>query len=56
MSIFYNFICLECENADCDKTGITCQVCNPRYLDNGECLDFEEKMGDGTSPLTNEVS
>lgn len=44
MSIFLNFICLECENADCDRTGIACQICNPRYnKDNGECLDFVEK-------------
>ena len=56
MSIFYNFICLECNNSDCDRTGITCMIIDPRYKDNGECLDFEEKTGEGTSPVTNEVS
>lgn len=56
MSIFNDFICLDCDNSDCDRTGITCTVCNPRISSNGKCLDFEDKAGEGTSQLTNEVS
>lgn len=43
MSIFLNFICLECDNSDCDRTGITCMLCNPNIDDKGICLDFTNK-------------
>lgn len=51
MSIFLNFICLECDNSDCDRTGITCMLCNPNIDDKGICLDFVD-VGEGTSPQT----
>ena len=55
MSIFLNFICLDCDNSDCDRNGITCTLCNPRINDSGNCLDFED-AGEGTNQQTNEVS
>lgn len=51
MSIFLNFICLKCENSDCDGMGITCMLLNPSIDDNGLCLDYVD-VGEGTSPQT----
>lgn len=56
MSIFLNFICLDCDNSSCDRMGITCMLLSPEIDDSGNCLDFIEKAGEGTSQLTNEVS
>lgn len=51
MSIFYNFICLQCENSDCDRMGITCMLLSPEIDESGKCLDFVD-VGEGTSPQT----
>ena len=51
MSIFLNFICLECENSYCDRMGITCMLLSPEIDESGKCLDFVD-VGEGTSPQT----